>query len=40
VLSYTVSYDIVITMRSALMKFSLELDGKEMGAVQAKYYST
>lgn len=37
-LLYTyVNFDVAITMVSAVMKFSLELDGREMGAVQANY---
>lgn len=32
-----VFYNLVVTMESAIMKFSLEVDGKEMGSVQARY---
>jgi hypothetical protein len=35
--SYQVHYDLVITMESALMKFSAEFKGKEMGSVQPDY---
>jgi hypothetical protein len=35
--SYQVYYDLVITMESALMKFSAEFKGREMGSVQADY---
>lgn len=34
---YDVHYDLAITMKSAVMKFSLEIKGKEMGTVDAKY---
>lgn len=34
---YEVSYDLAITIKSAVMKFSLEVKGKEMGAVDARY---
>jgi hypothetical protein len=32
-----VYYNLVVTMQSAMMKVSLEVDGEEMGSVQAKY---
>jgi hypothetical protein len=32
-----VNFDLVVTMSSAGMKFSLEIKGKEMGTVTAKY---
>jgi hypothetical protein len=35
--SYNVNYDLVITLESALMKFSLEMDGVSMGSVEAKF---
>ena len=34
---YEVHYTLNVTFDSALMRFSCELDGKEMGAVDAKY---
>jgi hypothetical protein len=34
---YDVHYDLVITMQPAIMKFSLEFRGKEMGSVVASY---
>ncbi|EKD16179.1 hypothetical protein MBM_05473 [Drepanopeziza brunnea f. sp. 'multigermtubi' MB_m1] len=34
---YDVCYDLVITIKPAVMKFSLEVKGKEMGTVDAKY---
>ena len=34
---YNVHYDIVVSTEAANMKFSLEIDGVEMGAVSAKY---
>ncbi|KAF8861505.1 Hsp70 family protein-like protein [Acephala macrosclerotiorum] len=34
---YQVHYELAITIQSAMMKFSLEIDGKEMGTVNAKY---
>jgi molecular chaperone DnaK (HSP70) len=34
---YNVNYDLVITLESALMKFSLEMDGVSMGSVEAKF---
>lgn len=35
--SYRVSYNLVISIDSALMSFSLELDGKKYGSVEAKF---
>jgi hypothetical protein len=35
--SYKVRYDLVVTLESALMKFSTEVDGKSMGTVDAKF---
>jgi hypothetical protein len=32
-----VNYDLVVSLKSALMKFSLEIKGKEFGSVNAKY---
>ncbi|KAK3343434.1 Hsp70 family protein-like protein [Lasiosphaeria hispida] len=34
---YEVHYDLVITLKSALMTFSLEMDGKPMGSVEASF---
>ncbi|EPE33223.1 Actin-like ATPase [Glarea lozoyensis ATCC 20868] len=34
---YTLSYDLVVRSEGAVMKFSLEIGGKEMGSVTAKY---
>jgi hypothetical protein len=34
---YDIDYNLVITMKTAIMKFSLEIDGQELGSVQAKY---
>jgi hypothetical protein len=34
---WNVEYDLVVTMMPAMMKFSLEIKGKEMGSVAAKY---
>lgn len=34
---YKISYDLVVKTSAANMKFSLELDGKEMGSVDAVY---
>jgi len=34
---YDVDYNLVITMKTAIMKFSLEIGGQELGSVQAKY---
>jgi hypothetical protein len=34
---YDVHYDLVVATQSANMKFSLEINGKEMGSVEAKY---
>ncbi|KAL8671694.1 MAG: hypothetical protein Q9168_003816 [Polycauliona sp. 1 TL-2023] len=32
-----VHYDLVISTKTAIMKFSLEVDGKEMGSIEANY---
>jgi hypothetical protein len=32
-----IDYDLVVTLQPAVMKFSLEIDGEEMGSVAAKY---
>lgn len=37
-ISWEVHYDLVITLESALMKFALEIDGKSMGSVEAKFH--
>ena len=34
---YKVSYNLIVTLAAAVMKFSLEIDGKEMGSVAAVY---
>ncbi|KAM0151655.1 hypothetical protein ACHAPG_008112 [Botrytis cinerea] len=34
---WDVHYDLVVTVSSAVMKFSLEIKGKEIGSVEAKY---
>ena len=34
---YEVHFDLLITIKPAMMKFSLEFKGKEMGTVNAKY---
>ena len=34
---YEVYFDLIITMEKAMMKFSLEVDGEEMGSYLAKY---
>ncbi|OXV07229.1 hypothetical protein Egran_05006, partial [Elaphomyces granulatus] len=34
---YRVHYDLVVSLASALMNFSLEIDGKSMGSVEAKF---
>lgn len=34
---FDIHYDLVITMKTAIMKFSLEIEGEEMGCVQASY---
>lgn len=36
-LSWKVIYDLVITLQTAVMKFSLEVNGKELGSVEAKF---
>jgi hypothetical protein len=38
--SFEVQYDLVVTLESALMKFSLEVDGQQMGMVQANFRKT
>lgn len=35
--SYEVHYDLVVSLESALMTFSLEIDGQQMGKVEAKF---
>lgn len=35
--SYDVSFDLCVTLESAIMKFSMEINGKEMGSVYANY---
>ncbi|KAK1835325.1 hypothetical protein QBC39DRAFT_274984 [Podospora conica] len=35
--SYAIPYDFVIEIKSAVMKFSVEMDGENMGSVEAKY---
>jgi len=32
-----VNYDLVVSLKSALMRFSLEIKGKEFGSVVANY---
>ena len=32
-----VDYDLVVSTKTAMMKFSLEVDGEEMGSVEANY---
>jgi hypothetical protein len=34
---YEITFNVVITMKTAVMKFSLEIGGQELGSVQAKY---
>jgi hypothetical protein len=34
---FDIHYELAITMKPAVMKFSLEVEGKEMGTVDAKY---
>lgn len=34
---FDVHYDLAVTIAPAVMKFSLEMDGKEMGTVNANY---
>lgn len=34
---YDVHYDLVISTKTAIMKFSLEVDGEEMGSIEASY---
>lgn len=34
---WDVYYDLVVTIQPAIMKFSLEIKGKEMGSVEANY---
>jgi hypothetical protein len=34
---YQISYDLTVTMQPANMKFALEIDGEEMGSVEANY---
>lgn len=35
--SWELGYDLVVTLESAVMKFSLEIDGESLGSVDAKY---
>jgi hypothetical protein len=35
--SYDVHYDLVVKLESALMTFSVEVDGKTLGSVEASY---
>ena len=35
--SYEISYDVVIEMKSAVMTFSIEMDGKTVASVEVKY---
>ena len=34
---YEVHYSLVVTIMPAMMRFSLEVEGKEMGSVEARY---
>ena len=34
---YEIHYNLVVTLQAAQMRFSLEIDGVEMGSVSAKY---
>ena len=34
---YEIGYDLIVTLQSAMMKFSSEINGKEMGSVEAVY---
>lgn len=34
---YRIDYDLVITLKTAVMKFTSEIDGEEMGSIEAKY---
>lgn len=35
---YEIPYALVITLQAAVMSFSVEVNGKEMGSVEAKYH--
>jgi hypothetical protein len=35
--SWTVGFDLVISLQTAMMKFSLEINGEVLGSVDAKY---
>lgn len=35
--SYEFNYDLVVSLESAVMTFSLEVDGKTMGSVNVDY---
>ena len=37
--SYDVHYDLALKLESALMTFSLEIDGQTMGSAEAQYNS-
>ncbi|KAL8946545.1 MAG: hypothetical protein Q9222_007072 [Ikaeria aurantiellina] len=34
---WDVHYDLVVSMKTAIMKFSLEVEGEEMGSIEARY---
>jgi hypothetical protein len=34
---YRIGYDLVITLKTAVMKFTAEINGKQMGSIEAKY---
>lgn len=34
---FDVHFDLVVTLQTAVMKFALEIDGREMGSVNASY---
>ena len=34
---FDVEYNLIVSTKTAIMKFSLEIDGREMGSVQASY---
>ena len=34
---YDVDYNLIVSTKTAIMKFSLEIDGQEMGSVEASY---
>jgi len=35
--SFEINYDLVVSFNSALMTFSLEIDGKSWGSVEPKF---